>query len=263
VTWQEIGRTCGLLLLFPNMYCFFAFSALTLLVGRQEGHPARRKNMGGWWRWALVSPDGVAPSRIVSVSVSVNLPLHHKVQKFSSGTGSPGWSRKKGHKTVVVVVAVPNMYCFFDPSSTFVLFSVQNYSGRPVDYRGMRGHSVMICSARTDLMRVGFWFAVCDNQATVLDSLKTAHEKYNDVDGLRETKFLIERLYKEHDELDAEDIGDLSDENDDDDDDDDDDEDINLDEISDDSGLVVFAVVLNFLTDTQIMVLFVVPILRC
>jgi len=35
------------------------------------------------------------------VSASVNLPLHHKVQKFSSGTGSPGWSRKKGHKTVV------------------------------------------------------------------------------------------------------------------------------------------------------------------
>jgi len=37
------------------------------------------------------------------VSASVNLPLHHKVQKFSSGIGSPGWSRKKGHKTVVVV----------------------------------------------------------------------------------------------------------------------------------------------------------------
>ena len=54
--------------------------------------------------WALVSPDGVAPSRIVCVSASVNLPLHHKVQTFSSGTGSPGWSRRKGHKTVVVVV---------------------------------------------------------------------------------------------------------------------------------------------------------------
>jgi len=39
---------------------------------------------------------------MVSVSASVNLPLHHKVQKFSSGTGSPGWSRKKGRKTVVV-----------------------------------------------------------------------------------------------------------------------------------------------------------------
>jgi len=44
------------------------------------------------------------PSRMVGVSASVDLPLHYKVQKFSSGTGSPGWSRKKGHKTVVVVV---------------------------------------------------------------------------------------------------------------------------------------------------------------
>ena len=50
------------------------------------------------------SLDGVAPSQMVGVSTSVNLPFHHKVQKFSSGTGSPGWSRKKGHKTVVVVV---------------------------------------------------------------------------------------------------------------------------------------------------------------
>ena len=61
--------------------------------------------MGGWWRWALLNLDGVAPSLMVGVSASVNLPLHHKVQKFSSGTGSPGCSRKKGHKTVVVVVA--------------------------------------------------------------------------------------------------------------------------------------------------------------
>jgi len=52
---------------------------------------------------ALVSPDRVAPSRIVSVSTSVNLPLYHKVQKFSSGTGSPGRSRKKGRKMVVCV----------------------------------------------------------------------------------------------------------------------------------------------------------------
>jgi len=63
-----------------------AFSDLTTLVGRQEGHPAC-KNMGEWRRWAPVSPDGVAP---------------YKVQKFSSGTGSPGWSKKKGCKMVVV-----------------------------------------------------------------------------------------------------------------------------------------------------------------
>jgi len=56
-----------------------ASSALTLLVGRQEGHPARKKIWGGWWRWALVRQDGVALSRMVGVSASVNLPLHHKV----------------------------------------------------------------------------------------------------------------------------------------------------------------------------------------
>jgi len=51
----------------------------------------------------VVSPDGDAPSRMVGVSVSVNLPLHHKVQMFSSRNGSPGWSRKKVRKTVVCV----------------------------------------------------------------------------------------------------------------------------------------------------------------
>jgi len=48
------------------------------------------RRWGGWWRWALVSQDGVAPSRMVSVSASVNLPLHHNVQNSSAGTGSPG-----------------------------------------------------------------------------------------------------------------------------------------------------------------------------
>jgi len=43
---------------------------------------------------------------MVGVSASVSLPLHHKVQKFCSGTGSPGWSQKKGRKMVVVVVVV-------------------------------------------------------------------------------------------------------------------------------------------------------------
>jgi len=81
--------------------CKSSFSALTLLVGRQERHLACET----WWtvEVALVSPDGVAPNWVVDVSASVNLPLHHKVQKFSSGTGSPGWSRKKGRKTVVVL----------------------------------------------------------------------------------------------------------------------------------------------------------------
>jgi len=62
--------------------------------------------MGGWWRWALVRLDGMAHSRMVGVSASVNLPLHHKVQKFSFGTSLPGWSGKKGRKTVVCVCVV-------------------------------------------------------------------------------------------------------------------------------------------------------------
>ena len=82
------------------LFILISFSALTLLFGLQEGHPTCKK-YGGCWRWALVSPDGVAPSRMVGVSASVNLPLHHKVQKYSSGTSSRGWSRKKGRKMVV------------------------------------------------------------------------------------------------------------------------------------------------------------------
>ena len=39
----------------------------------------------------LISPDGVAPSRMVGVSASVSLLLHREVQKKnSSGAGSPG-----------------------------------------------------------------------------------------------------------------------------------------------------------------------------
>jgi len=83
--------------LLPNPNALVAFSALTLLLGRQEGHPACKKIWGGGWRWALVtSLDGVEPIRMVGVSASGNLPLHHKVQKFSSGTGSPGAGPGKG-----------------------------------------------------------------------------------------------------------------------------------------------------------------------
>ena len=52
--------------------------------------------MGGWWRWALVSPDGVAPSRMVSLSASVIFPC--TIVKFSSGTGSPCGPGKRAVK---------------------------------------------------------------------------------------------------------------------------------------------------------------------
>ena len=85
-------------------------SAVGWAAGRASG-PS--KNMGGWWRWALLSPDGVAPSQMVGVPACVNLLLYHEVQKFPSGTGSPGWSRKKSRKTVVVPEDVLNFMQIF------------------------------------------------------------------------------------------------------------------------------------------------------
>jgi len=43
------------------------------------------------------------------VSASDNLPLHYKVQ-FSSGSGSQGWSRKKGREMVVVLSSSSDMF---------------------------------------------------------------------------------------------------------------------------------------------------------
>ena len=60
----------------------------------------------------MVSPDGVVPSRIVGVSASVNRPLHHKVQKFCSGTGSPRWSGKRAVKRLCVCVTYKRVSTF-------------------------------------------------------------------------------------------------------------------------------------------------------
>jgi len=72
-------------------YCLdlFAFRTTQEVMGRFS------RNLGNHRRVDQILEDWG--------SASVNLPLHHKVQKFSSGTGSPGSSRKKGRKTVVVV----------------------------------------------------------------------------------------------------------------------------------------------------------------
>jgi len=98
--------------------------------------------MGGWWRWALVSPDGVAPSQMVGVSDSVNLLLQHKIQKFSSGTGSTGWSTKKGRTKMVVCVCWclitntqlgrPLFTLFFSHVQTCNLTKTALYGAQPV-----------------------------------------------------------------------------------------------------------------------------------
>jgi len=92
--------------------------------------------------WALVTLDGAAPSRMVSVSASDNLPLHHKVQKFWH------WLTRvvpeKGHKKVVVVVVVLWSQCLHCPSildvfwgKTVVTFSVFWRMGKSAVKRGV------------------------------------------------------------------------------------------------------------------------------
>jgi len=60
------------------------------------------------------------------VSASVNLPLRCKVQKFSSGSGSPGLSGKMGLKTLVCVCdSVINVLLkLLMPSEVFLDFFV-------------------------------------------------------------------------------------------------------------------------------------------
>jgi len=61
------------------------------LGGRKGIQPVKN---GGWGRWALASPDGVALSRMVSVSASVNLPLHIKSRSSRLAPAHPGGSGK-------------------------------------------------------------------------------------------------------------------------------------------------------------------------
>ena len=68
-------------------------------AARRASSPWRIWGDGGGGHW-LVRMEWRPAGWLVSASV--NLPLHHKVQKLSSGTGSPGWSRKKSRKMVVV-----------------------------------------------------------------------------------------------------------------------------------------------------------------
>jgi len=73
------------------------FSALTLLVGRQEGHPACKKQ---WWGAGMV----ICLELGADLRMAQLMPLPLTVSCFSkihtgfylSGTGSPGYSRKKG-----------------------------------------------------------------------------------------------------------------------------------------------------------------------
>ena len=71
---------------------------------------------------------------MVGVSASVSLPLHYKVQKFSSGTGTPRWCRKKGCKMVVCLVTFWPGLCLF-VMLVNVRVCVHDFAMKVLEYR--------------------------------------------------------------------------------------------------------------------------------
>jgi len=77
-------------------YLFIAISAMTLLVVRQEGHPACKKLSGGMLAWLSVWDEMqicIWPSRCHCHSLSL-APVNPD-WLYLSGTGSPGQSQTK------------------------------------------------------------------------------------------------------------------------------------------------------------------------
>ena len=81
-----------LLITYFYQLSLFAFSALTLLVGWQEGHPACKKLSGGVLAWLSVW------SEVQLMPLPLTVSCFSKIQVFLSGTGSPGQSRTKGRQ---------------------------------------------------------------------------------------------------------------------------------------------------------------------
>jgi len=82
-----------------------AFSALMLLVGWQEGHPACKKTE--WWGAGMViclwQAADLHMAQLMPLLLTVSCSSKSRLL-YLSGTGSPGWSWTKGHYTGVVDV---------------------------------------------------------------------------------------------------------------------------------------------------------------
>jgi len=69
-----------------------AFSALTLLVGRQEGHPACKKTE--WWSSGMVVCLGrgadLHVAQLMPLPLTVSCSSKIQIGFYISGTGSPG-----------------------------------------------------------------------------------------------------------------------------------------------------------------------------
>jgi len=66
-------------------------SALTLLVGWQEGHPACKNPWRGCGGGGAINPVGVVPTRTVGASASIILPCSVKIQRRCFFRYQPTW----------------------------------------------------------------------------------------------------------------------------------------------------------------------------
>jgi len=74
------------------------------LGGRKGIRPVKNMDDGGGGHWLVRMEWRPAGWSVCLSLLTFPCTTKSRLQKLSSGTGSPGWSWKKGHKTVVVVV---------------------------------------------------------------------------------------------------------------------------------------------------------------
>jgi len=72
---------------------------LTLLVGQQEGHPACKKQQWGAGMVICLERDAdLHMAQLMPPPLTVSCFNKIQIGFYLSGTGSPGYSRKKGHE---------------------------------------------------------------------------------------------------------------------------------------------------------------------
>jgi len=86
--------------------CCTAFSALTLLVGRQEGHPACKKWWDGGGEYCLVRMAWHAAGWQVCLPLLTNLPCTIKSWSSLLALARPGGPKKRAVKWLWCVVVM-------------------------------------------------------------------------------------------------------------------------------------------------------------
>ena len=105
---DKVGRPPGELGVSKSMECdIFPFSALTLVVGRQEGHPACKKNwiLVCWWWWfdwsfaRLIAPVVQLSPSITSIILCFN---KHRLTQVHLENGRLKGERERERERVVL-----------------------------------------------------------------------------------------------------------------------------------------------------------------